>query len=219
MSRPDHAGATSRTAPADGRVGQRQVMLPDGRTLTVRASTPADAEGVELLFDGLSADDRHLRFFASYRPPRKFFEHLVSAAQEGGYGMVAVVDDPTERIVAEVDYFLLTNGNAELSITVAADWRGWLGPYLLDALLEARREVVPTSRPKSSSRTRGCWPCSAGAGTRPLTAPTSARSGSPSAPPAAHPPGLALTTTPACWPRSAPDDGTANGQQKRRACR
>ena len=49
----------------------------------------------------------------------------------------AVVDEPVERIVAEADYFLLDNGNGELAVTVAADWRGWLGPYLLDALIEA----------------------------------------------------------------------------------
>ena len=58
------------------------------------------------------------------------------AAVEGvGYGVVAVVDHPLEQIVGEADYFLLDNG--ELVITVAADWRGWLGPYLLDVLIEA----------------------------------------------------------------------------------
>jgi hypothetical protein len=30
--------------------------------------------------------------------------------------------------------------NGELAITVAADWRGWLGPYLLDVLLGAAAE-------------------------------------------------------------------------------
>ena len=52
-----------------------------------------------------------------------------------GYGLVAVTDDPDGPIVGEATYFLLDNGNGELAVTVAPRWRGWLGPYLLDALL------------------------------------------------------------------------------------
>ena len=57
---------------------------------------------------------------------RSFFEHLAAASTERGFALVAVVDDPVERIVAEADFFLLDNGNGELAITVASDWRGWL---------------------------------------------------------------------------------------------
>jgi len=121
-----------------GDADRRQIALPDGRTMIVRPTTPADVDSLSLLYAGLSADDLHLRFFAVYHPPRKFFEHLAGAAAEGlGYGLVAVVDRPVERIVGEADYFLLDNGNGELAITIAADWRGWLGPYLLDLLIEA----------------------------------------------------------------------------------
>jgi hypothetical protein len=62
---------------------------------------------------------------------------MVNAAAEGGCCLVALVADPVARVVAEAEYFPLPNGNGELAITVAPDWRGWLGPYLLDALLEA----------------------------------------------------------------------------------
>lgn len=41
------------------------------------------------------------------------------------------------RIVGEASYELLPNGAGELAITVAADQRGWIGPYLLDAMVEA----------------------------------------------------------------------------------
>jgi hypothetical protein len=41
------------------------------------------------------------------------------------------------RLVGEASYDLLPNGDGELGITVAADQRGWLGPFLLDALCEA----------------------------------------------------------------------------------
>jgi RimJ/RimL family protein N-acetyltransferase len=89
------------------------------------------------LYAGLSTDDLHLRFFSVYKPSRTFLEHLANAAAEGGYGLVAVVGDPDGRIVAEADYFLLPNGDGEMAIIVAPDWRGWLGPYLLDALIDA----------------------------------------------------------------------------------
>jgi len=123
--------------PDDIAPGCRRVGLPDGRTLIVRPAEAADIESLTLLYSGLSTDDLHLRFFAVYHPPRRFFEHLAAASTEGGYVLVAIVDDPVARIVAEADFFPLDNGNGELAVTVAAEWRGWLGPYLLDALIEA----------------------------------------------------------------------------------
>ena len=135
MSGADGSGAA---AAAAGRpAGGVQVPLPGDRRLTVRPVGPGDADGLELLYAGLSADDVHLRFFAAYHPPRAFFDHLANASREGGYGLVAVLDGSPATIVGEADYFLLDNGNGELAVTVAADWRGWLGPYLLDVLLEA----------------------------------------------------------------------------------
>jgi hypothetical protein len=32
---------------------------------------------------------------------------------------------------------MLPDGNGEFALTVAAGWRGWLGPYLLDAIVTA----------------------------------------------------------------------------------
>ena len=55
-------------------------------------------------------------------------------------GLVAEFRDGPDRpgrIVGEAAYELLENGDGELGITVDRRWRGWLGPYLLDALLEA----------------------------------------------------------------------------------
>jgi hypothetical protein len=133
--------------------------LPGGELLIVRPVTPADVDGLVALYDGLSDDDRYRRFFASTHPPRPFFERLANVVERGGYGVVATVgadgdvangvgDDRGAgarggsgtggvRIVGETSYELLPNGDGELAITVAADRRGWLGPYLLDALAEA----------------------------------------------------------------------------------
>ncbi len=72
-----------------------------------------------------------LRRARASRP--KWFERT----KEIGYAVVAVVDDggPNQRLVGEAGYVLIDNGDAEFGLTVARDWRGWLGPYLLDVLV------------------------------------------------------------------------------------
>lgn len=111
------------------------VSLSDGRTLTVRTVTGADVEGLDALFEGLSEDDRYYRFFGLSHPGRKFLEQMARAEDEGGYRLVAVVSGAESKLVAEAGYALLPDGNGEFAVTVAEGWRGWLGPYLLDALV------------------------------------------------------------------------------------
>jgi hypothetical protein len=113
------------------------VSLPGGRTLTVRTVTEADVEGLDALFEGLSDEDRYYRFFNLSHPGRKFLEQLTRAEDDGGYRLVAVVSGPGESLVAEAGYAILPDGDGEFALTVAAGWRGWLGPYLLDALVAA----------------------------------------------------------------------------------
>jgi hypothetical protein len=121
------------------------VPLPGGALLTLRPVEPSDAAGLAALYNGLSDDDRYLRFFGCYRPPRTFFERLASVVDRGGYGLVATLRTSQEdtgtsaapRIVGEASYEPLPNGNGELGMAVAAGERGWLGPYLLDALVDA----------------------------------------------------------------------------------
>ncbi|HET9079796.1 MAG TPA: hypothetical protein VFO01_04685 [Trebonia sp.] len=113
------------------------VSLSGGRTLTVRTVTGADVEGLGTLFEGLCDEDRYCRFFGLSHPGRKFLEQMTRAEEEGGYQLVALVSGPPDRVVAEAGYARLPDGNGEFAITVAAGWRGWLGPYLLDALAAA----------------------------------------------------------------------------------
>ena len=137
----------------------RQVALPHGSNLLVRAVEPADVDGLTQLYDGLDLDDRYRRFFAVYRPQRPFFERMANAEDHGGFGLVAVVTEAEGSdgtIVGEANYCPLPDGDGELALTVAKSWRGWLGPYLLDALLEAaaargipnlEAEVLAENRP------------------------------------------------------------------------
>jgi hypothetical protein len=134
---------------------RRRAPLPDGGLLTVRPVTVADVDGLVALYDGLSGEDRYRRFFSAYYPPRTFFERLATVVERGGYGVVATTGADNEaaerggdgrpdtaggdagRIVGEANYVLLGNGDGELGMMVAADQRGWLGAYMLDALVEA----------------------------------------------------------------------------------
>ena len=124
-----------------------RVKLSGEHTLTLRAAGVDDIDGLVALYDALRDDDRYLRFFSLYRPGRAFIEHMVEAPRERGLQLVAAVTtgaQADEQIVGEAGYTLLPNGNGELGITIDETWRGWLGPFLLDALLdEAAARGVP----------------------------------------------------------------------------
>ena len=128
--------------PDEGRPGAlRRVELGDGRRLEVRHATPADLDSVVSLYDSLSNDDLHLRFFTAFRPPRAFLERWVDPSDGDVTLVVEVLGGPsTPEIVADAGYCVLSNGNGELAITVAPAWRGWLAPFLLDALVEQAAE-------------------------------------------------------------------------------
>jgi acetate---CoA ligase (ADP-forming) len=113
------------------------VSLSGGRTLTVRTVTKADVEGLDALFEGLSDEDRYYRFFGLSHPARTFVEQMTRAEDEGGYRLVAVVSGLENKLVAEAGYAILPDGNGEFVLTVAVGWRGWLGPFLLDAIVTA----------------------------------------------------------------------------------
>jgi RimJ/RimL family protein N-acetyltransferase len=113
------------------------VSLGRGRTLTVRTITKDDIDGLDKLFNELSDEDRYFRFFNFSHPGRRFIEHMTRAEEEGSYRLVAVLCGPDPELIAEAGYALLPDGNGDFALTVAAGWRGWLGPYLLDALVAA----------------------------------------------------------------------------------
>lgn len=133
----DPARDTTTDAAPDPR--RRDIPLTRGRTLTLRPLERDDVAGLRALYDGLTGDDRYRRFFSGYTPGEEFYDHAVSIHERGGEALVAVVRDAdgSERLVAEADYEPLPDGDGELAMTVAADWRGWLAPCLLDALVQA----------------------------------------------------------------------------------
>jgi hypothetical protein len=110
----------------------------DGRALTVRAVTQADAGGLDALFQALSDDDRHHRFFSLRPPARPFVEQMTRAADEGGYHLVAAAAGAQDALVAEAGYAILPDGDGEFALTIASAWRGRRpGRHLLGALVAA----------------------------------------------------------------------------------
>ena len=168
-------GAGTGTRPTeDAEAGARRAALPGGGELVVRRVTADDVDGLAALCGPVDGD-RYRRFFSYFAPERPFFERIAAVASWGGYGLVAVEvsrgaggGDGDGRVVGEASYELLPNGDGELAMAVADDHRGWLGPYLLDALVEAAAAWgCRTSRPSCWPQTPACSRCCGRAATPP----------------------------------------------------
>ena len=122
-------------------MNERRVDCESG-TVVVRPATAADVERLHALFEGLPLEDEYSRFFSAYRPDEQFLTRMATANESGACQLIAVVEHPdgSEETVGEAGAWPRPNGNGELAITVARGHRGWLGPYLLDALLQLARE-------------------------------------------------------------------------------
>ena len=70
-----------------------EIDVQDDHVLTVRAATKADVAGIRALYEGLSAEDSHRRFFAAIRVTDSLVRRWVERCRDGGLGLVAVVDD------------------------------------------------------------------------------------------------------------------------------
>jgi hypothetical protein len=107
-----------------------EIAMPSGEAVVIRAATAADRDAVAALYARLDADDRYRRFFTGAGPSLSFVDGWL--ASPDGDVLVAVVD---QRVVAEAGYAVDPSGWCQLGITVDPDFRGWLGPYLLDVVL------------------------------------------------------------------------------------
>ena len=139
---PQHVQAHDPTA--DHR--RRGAARPIGQRLLIRPVRPEDDSELLRLHEALDVDDRYWRFFSASSPPLEFFTDLTTVHEHGGARLVAVLHRPfsDDRIIGEAGYNLLPNGDGELEITVERGVRGWLAPYLLDALVElAAQSAVP----------------------------------------------------------------------------
>jgi len=131
------------------------VRLAGGATLTVRVAGPDDERHLRRFYDQLPPDDQYRRFFNGAHAWEKLLAGWLAMAPEAGVRLVAVIDEG--EVVGDCGYFVddADPASAELDITVAPRLRGWLGPYLLDNLVdvaaghgveELRATVLRTNR-------------------------------------------------------------------------
>lgn len=122
----------------------RAIPIGGGRTIVVRPVRPWDEDGLSDLYEQLDAGDRYLRFFSAYRPSIEFIQALADPGPGEARVVAELAEHGRPRLVAEAGYSMLANGNGEFAMVVAKEWRGWLGPYLLDVVVElAEQNGVP----------------------------------------------------------------------------
>jgi len=126
--------------PQSGLAGSAAPELIDlgrDRTLEIRPTTAADGELIRQLYDPLSVEDRRRRFFNVFRPDLDWCRNWASVAERGGYGVIAIVHHADhDEVAGEAGYAIRKDGDGDLAVTVAPDWRGWLGSYLVELLAQ-----------------------------------------------------------------------------------
>lgn len=142
--RAHHGSVTDDGAAEPGEIVPARVSV-GGTDYLVREATAADADLLLDLYRRLSADDLHRRFFSGFRPSHEFVERWIAQSERGGAVLIVVAGTDGASVVADAGYVPTRPGVAELAMTVSPDHRGWLGPYLLDLLVEhARRHGFVT---------------------------------------------------------------------------
>jgi len=125
----------------------RTITLPGGQRLLLRPVSAADAADLTRLYVPLALDDGQLRCSTIAPSSPDAAARMATVGDRGGFGLVAMVSesrrDP-ERLLGGASYELLADGDGDLSLVVAPEWRWWLQRLLVHAILDAaRRRNVP----------------------------------------------------------------------------
>ncbi len=105
------------------------------RTLEIRPATAADAEQLRQFYEQQSMGDLRRRFFRVFMPHIEWCREWASVGERGGQCVLAIVHDGRQHtVVAEAGYAIRDDGDGDMAVLVGPQWRGWLGPYLVDVL-------------------------------------------------------------------------------------
>lgn len=115
-----------------------QFPLGNDRTMWIRPTNAEDAGRLETLYASLPTEDKRLRFFTAFSPHPDWCRSWASVGERGGFGVIATVNDGNgdESVAGEAGYATRPDGDGDLAVTIAPEWRGWLGSYLLDRIVE-----------------------------------------------------------------------------------
>jgi GNAT superfamily N-acetyltransferase len=117
---------------------ERDVRLPDGRTVFVRPIIPADRGPLAYAIRTADPDTVHRRFLGS--PPRvtpQLLTYLCTVDYRHRFALVAI-DPATGAGIAVARYETTTDGIAEVAVAVTPSWRrAGLATVLVEVLAEA----------------------------------------------------------------------------------
>jgi len=125
-------------------IAERDLALRDGRTVHLRAVSPADEAEILQAFERLSDEARYMRFMRVVHAPDRNRLHAVLASfPVAGIGLVATVpaDDGLDIVGSAIAVDAPDGKSCEFAITVASGYGGvGLATQLMTALIdEARR--------------------------------------------------------------------------------
>jgi L-amino acid N-acyltransferase YncA len=119
------------------------MTLRDGRSVTIRAVRPDDADAMRAAFDRLSAEARYSRFMAPLKElPPAMAERSVRPLADRERALVAVAGEGSDvGIVGGARHIRGADGEtSEFAVTVADDWRGaGLASSMMRALIHDAR--------------------------------------------------------------------------------
>ena len=115
-----------------------RMTLRDGRSVTLRAIRPDDADAMRAALDGLSAEARYSRFMGAVNVTPALVERAVRPPADRDRALVAVAGEGTdEAIVGGARYIGGGDGKTcEFAVTITEGWRGaGLASSMLRALI------------------------------------------------------------------------------------
>lgn len=124
-------------APYQDSVEQGRVILRDGSTATIRASSPEDCLAVRDFYRRLSPASRRFRFFAENKPGENVIDPLCDSGDPDRQYTLLVLRQGRDgrRIIATASYIAINRKAAEFAVAVDDGFQGrGLGGLLLERL-------------------------------------------------------------------------------------
>ena len=103
-----------------------RVMLRDGRSVTIRAIRPDDADAMRAAFDRLSAEASYSRFLGAVNLTPAMAEHAVRPLADRERALVAVAGEGSDGTIVGGARYVRggDGGTCEFAVTITDGWRG-----------------------------------------------------------------------------------------------
>lgn len=122
----------------------RELLLRDGRRVTVRVARPEDAERIQAAVRALSPESRRSRFMSALKELTPgMLERVINPRDETECQLIATTGaEPAEVVVAGARYGAAPGSvDCEFAVAVADDWQSvGLARRMLELLIDEARE-------------------------------------------------------------------------------